>query len=177
MDDAQTSDTTARPFIISRVFDAPRDSVFNAWTEADRLKQWFGPKGVTMSSCTLDLRPGGVFHYCMRVPGGGDMWGRWVFREIVAPERIVVVASFSDAQGNVTRAPFSADWPLESISTTTFLEEAGRTTVTVESLPINASGKERKMFNDMQASMQQGWSGTFDQLAAYLAVTGQPQTQ
>src|SRR5205823_4677268 len=83
------------------------------WVEPDRLARWWGPKGFTMLSSTLDLRPGGIFHYGMRSPDGREMWGRWVFREVVAPERLVFVASFSDEAGGVTRHPFAPDWPLE----------------------------------------------------------------
>src|SRR3990167_8452907 len=81
----------AKPFVISRTFDAPRDKVWKAWTERERLKQWFGPKGFTMPTCKLDLKPGGIFHYCLTTPQGQEIWGKWVFREIVAPERIVVM--------------------------------------------------------------------------------------
>src|SRR5215468_2760397 len=85
-----------RAFVITRVFDAPLDLVFKAWTEAERLTHWWGPKGFKMLSCKLDLRPGGVFHYGMQAPNGAAMWGKWVFREIVAPKRLVFVVSFSD---------------------------------------------------------------------------------
>ena len=71
----------AKPFVISRTFDAPRDKVWKAWTERERLKQWFGPKGFTMPTCTLDLKPGGIFHYCLTTPQGQEIWGKWVFRE------------------------------------------------------------------------------------------------
>src|SRR5690242_1162231 len=85
-----------RPFVITRVFDAPRPLVWQAWTERDRLMQWFGPKGFTMPVATLDFRPGGVFHFCLRSPDGHQMWGKFAYREIVIPERIVWVHSFSD---------------------------------------------------------------------------------
>jgi len=94
-------------FSITRVFDAPRDLVWKAFTESERLLQWWGPKGFTMRVAKLDLRPSGVFHYSMRSPEGRDMWGKFVYREIVAPERIVFVNSFSDEAGNLTRHPFT----------------------------------------------------------------------
>lgn len=156
-------------FIISRTFDAPRELVWKAWTERDRLMQWFGPKGFTMRLATMDLRPGGVFHYCLRSPDGKDVWGKFVYREIVAPERIVLVNSFSDERGSMTRHLFSPTWPLEMLSTTTFIEEGGRTMVAVQWEPVNASVAERKVFDESHESMRQGWTGTFDQLAAYLA--------
>ncbi len=78
-----------RVLVITRVFDAPRDLVFKAWTEPERLMRWWGPKGFTTPFCKVDLRPGGVFHYCLRSPEGRDVWGKGVYREIVEPERII----------------------------------------------------------------------------------------
>lgn len=159
----------SRPFVISRTFDAPRELVWKAWTERDRLMRWFGPKGFTMTAANLDFRPGGVFHYCLRSPDGKEMWGRFVYREIVAPERIVLVNSFSDPKGGITTHPFSPTWPRETLSTTTLTEIGGRTTVTIVWEPINATDAERQTFDTNREGMTMGWGGTFDQLAAYLA--------
>lgn len=157
------------PFVISRLLDAPRDKVWKAWTEVERLKQWWGPKGFTVSHCTLDLRPGGTMHYCLRSPDGNDMWGRFVYREIVKPERLVWVNSFSDEKGGVTRHPMSPDWPREMLTTVSFAEQKGGTLVTVQWVPIDASEAERRTFEDGRDSMKQGWTGTFEQLEQYLA--------
>ena len=111
-----SSDTKApssREFVITRTFNAPRDLVWKAWAERERLMRWFGPKGFTMSSATLDFRPGGVFLYSLRSPDGLEIWGKFAYREIVAPERIVVVNSFSDETGGVTRHPLNPTWPLD----------------------------------------------------------------
>jgi uncharacterized protein YndB with AHSA1/START domain len=166
---ARDGSSAVPEFFLARCFGAPRALVFRAWTEPDRLARWFGPKGFTMLSCTLDLRPGGVFHYGMRSPDGQVMWGRWVFREIVAPERLVFVASFSDETGGVTRHPFAPDWPLEVLSTLTLTEHHGQTTVAMRGIPVNATDPERKTFEAAHDSMQKGWTGTLDQLAGYLA--------
>ena len=155
-------------FVITRVFDAPRERVWKSWTEAERLKQWWGPKGFTVSHCTVDLRPGGVMHYCLRSPDGDDMWGKFVYREIVKPEKLVFVVSFSDEKGGITRHPMSPDWPREMLSTVTFAEQHGGTLITVRWIPIDATELERKTFEDGRDSMKQGWGGTFDQFAAYL---------
>ena len=88
------------------------------------LAPQFGPKGFATTSARNDPRPGGVFHYRMRSPAGQEMWGKWVYREIAPPERLVFVQSFSDEAGNTVRAPFSAEWPLEVLSTVTFAEHA-----------------------------------------------------
>jgi uncharacterized protein YndB with AHSA1/START domain len=151
------------------VLDAPRELVWKAWTERDRMMRWFGPKGFTMTAADLDFRPGGVFHYCLRGPDGREMWGKFVYREIVPPERIVLVNSFSDANGGLTRHPMSPTWPREMLTTTTFAEQAGRTTVTIRWSPLNATEAERQTFDASHAGMRTGWTGTFDQLAEYLA--------
>jgi uncharacterized protein YndB with AHSA1/START domain len=158
-----------KEFVISRTFDAPRNVVWKAWTERDQLMQWFGPKGFTMSAAKLDFRPGGMFHYCLRSADGKEMWGKFVYREIVAPERIVLVNSFSDEKGSLTRHPASPTWPSEMLTTATFTEEKGKTTVTVRWIPINPTDDERKTFDGARDGMRQGWTGTFDQLADYLA--------
>jgi len=168
---SQTHETAiaANPFSITRMLDAPRERVFRAWTEASELMGWFGPQGVTIPACNLDLRFGGTFHYCMRMPNGAELWGKWTFQEIQPPERIVLVSSFSDADGGITRHPFVSEWPLETLSTTT-LEEAGEQTVlTITWLPFNAQDNEIARFNAMHQDMIQGWTGTLNQLTAYLA--------
>ncbi len=159
----------ATEFVITREFDAPRALVFKVWTEADHLKHWFGPTGFTNVSCSIDLRPGGSFHYGLRSPDGLVIWGKWTFREIVSPERLVVIVSFSDEAGGITRHPWSPDWPMETLSTMTLTEHEGKTTLTIRWAPFNATESERKTFAAGHGSMQQGWTGTLDQLAAYLA--------
>ncbi len=155
-------------FVVTRSFDAPRELVWKVYTEIEHLKHWWGPKGFTWIGGTLDFRPGGMFHYGMRSPDGHEMWGRFVYREIAKPETIVFVNSFSDKAGGITRAPFAPDWPLEVLNTVTLLEHAGRTTLTMRGAPINATAAERARFDAMRPSMDQGFAGTFDQLAEYL---------
>jgi uncharacterized protein YndB with AHSA1/START domain len=156
-------------FVISRLFDASLDLVWKAHTEVERLRQWWGPKGFTMLSAELDLRPGGMFHYGMRAPDGSEIWGRFVYREITAPKRIVFLESFSDAQGGATRHPWSATWPLKTLNTLTLSEQESRTRVTITSEPHDATIAERRTFESGRECMRMGFTGTFDQLAAYLA--------
>ena len=156
-------------FVISRVFDAPRELVWKAFTEPQRMKEWWGPTGVTITKSEMDLRPGGSYHYAMRTPDGNTMWGKFVYREITPPSRMVLVSSFSDETGGVTRHPMAPTWPLEMLSTFSFEEEGGKTRFTVRWSPLNASEEERATFVAGHASMQQGWGGTLDKLAAYLA--------
>jgi uncharacterized protein YndB with AHSA1/START domain len=161
-------DPTERPFVLTRVFDAPRDRVWKTWTEREHM-QWWGPKGVTIHHAKLDLRPGGMFHYCMRTPDGHDMWGKWVIREVVKPEKLVFINSFSDEAGGLTRHPMSANWPLELLSTITFAAQNDKTQLTIQWLPVNATDVERKTFDEAHEGMRGGWTGSLDQLEAYLS--------
>ena len=156
-------------FVISRVFDAPRNLLFRVWTEREHLEQWWGPKGVTIVSCTNDLRPGGKMHYAMRAPDGTVMWARWVYREIEAPERLVFVNSFSDESGGLAPVPFDEEWPSEMLSVITFEDVSGRTRVTVRFSAWNATKNARCVFAAGHLSMEGGWTGTFEQLEEYLA--------
>jgi uncharacterized protein YndB with AHSA1/START domain len=172
------TETSAAPtnedFVVTRTFDAPRALVWKAWTEPERLAQWWGPKGCTIRVVTLDVRPGGMFHYAMAYQPGQDMWGRFVYREIEAPERLVYVSSFSDAEGGITRAPFPQlrdTFPLEILNTLTLTEDGGKTTVSLRGHPLNATDEERATYRGMFGSMQQGFAGTFDRLDGYLAKT------
>jgi len=159
------------PFVIARVLDAPRDKVWRAWTEVEHLRQWWGPKGFAVTHCKVDLRPGGLMHYCLRMPDGGEMWGKFVYREIVKPERLVWINSFSDKDGGTTVHPMSPDWPREMLTKVTFEAQGGKTRVTVQWVPVDASTDiERKTFDEGRDSMKQGWSGTFEQLESYLSL-------
>ena len=164
-----------RPFVISRVFNARRDIVWKSWTEAERLKQWWGPKGFTVHTSKVDLRPGGMFHYGMTAPDGSEMWGRFLYREIEAPRRLVCINSFSDPQGGLSRHSGHLEWPLQILSTVTFEEAGEKTTVTVHWEALEATEPERKTFDEGRQSMQMGWSGTFEQFSDYLAKAVQEQ--
>jgi len=162
----------SKPFIISRTFDAPRDLVWEAFTDPEHMKQWWGPKGFTVIASKMDLRPGGTYHYGMTAPDGSPMWGKFVYREITAPERLVFINSFSDEAGGVTRHPGAADWPLLMLSTFTFEElPGGKTKFTVQWTAYQAAEAELAVFNSdkSRASMTNGWTGTMDQLESYLA--------
>jgi uncharacterized protein YndB with AHSA1/START domain len=156
-------------FVIERVFDAPRDLVWKCFAEPERLKEWFGPKGSVIVASKMDFRVGGTYHGAMRDESGRVMWAKFVYREIVAPERLVWVHSFSDEAGGLTRHPLSATWPLELLTTVTF-EDApgGKTKVTLRWSPLNATAEEKKTFDAARDGMSQGWIGTFERLAAYL---------
>jgi uncharacterized protein YndB with AHSA1/START domain len=169
---ASQVETKSPDFVISRVFNAPRDLVWKAWTDPEALAQWWGPKGSQIRVIKLDVRPGGIFHYAMAFQPGRDIFGRFIYREIAAPQRLVFVNSFSDAEGGITRAPFpqlGGTWPLEVLNTLTLTEQDGKTSVALRGGPINATEEERKTFASMFDSMRQGFGGTFDKLEDYLA--------
>jgi uncharacterized protein YndB with AHSA1/START domain len=158
--------TKTEDLVIARVFNAPREAVWKAWTERDRLEKWWGPKGCSLSVVTLDLRPGGKFQ------PGHPIYGRFIYREIVAPERIVFVSSFSDEKGGITRPPFPNirdTFPLEILNTVTLAESGSKTSLTLRGGPVDPTEAEMQTYVGMFASMQQGFGGTFDQLDAFLA--------
>jgi uncharacterized protein YndB with AHSA1/START domain len=162
-----------RELVVTRTFDAPRALVFRAWTEPEHLRRWFGPRGWTLTVCTIDLRPGGIWHYCMRGPGGEESWGRAVYREITPPERLVYTDSFSDAAGNVvepTRYGLSPDFPREMLVTVTFEARDGKTLVTLRLAFGTTPDAERQ-------AVQWGWGESLDRLAETLAGDGSASRQ
>ena len=167
--DAKTSRKSV--FEIARVFKAPRDRVWKAWSEADQLKHWWGPKGSTIETPHLEFRPGGFFHYAMKFAGAPTMWGRFNYRKIVAPERIVWLNSFSNERCGIARAPFSELCPLEIENTVTFTEQAETTTVMLCAEPFGENAEERRFFDELcsSGSLEQGYGGTFEQLAEHVA--------
>jgi uncharacterized protein YndB with AHSA1/START domain len=153
-----------RALVIERVFDAPRELVWKAWTDPEMFKRWWGPKDFTVPHCTIDLRVGGKYLYCMRGPDGQDTWATGVYREIVPPERLVKTDSFADAQGNVVPAThygMGADFPLEMQVTVTFEEYQGnKTKMTLRhvGLPVG----------EMSEQTGAGWNESFDKLVEAL---------
>jgi uncharacterized protein YndB with AHSA1/START domain len=110
-----------------------------------------------------------MFHYGMVGPDGSEMWGKFVYREIAPPERMVFVVSFSDENAGTTRHPMAPTWPAEMLNVVTFTAHGEKTTITLRSSAYNATDEERATFKAGHASMQGGFTGTFNQLAAYLA--------
>ncbi|MEX0741712.1 MAG: SRPBCC domain-containing protein, partial [Phycisphaeraceae bacterium] len=147
-----------------RVFDAPRELVWQAWTDPEMFTKWWGPKGYTTPHCEIDLRVGGKVLNCMRSPEGQDYWSTGVYREIVPPERIVCTDSFADEKGNVVPAThygMGPDVPLEMLVTVTFEDLGGKTRMTLrhEGLPAG----------EMSDGAGVGWNESFDKLAEVLA--------
>ena len=168
MTDTNNPQTVNTDFVISRTFNAPRDLVWKVWTDPNHISQWLSPGGGKISVSKMEFRPGGIFHYCMKAPDGSDMWGKWEFREIKAPERLVLINCFSDAEGNATRHPMAPTWPLYMTTTSTLVEQGDKTALTLVWSPFNATEEEQQTFNAAHAGMEQGWGGSFAQLEAYL---------
>jgi uncharacterized protein YndB with AHSA1/START domain len=157
-------------FVIARVFDAPRQRLWEVLTEAEHLKAWWSPTGFTMIAANIDLRPGGIFHCGLQAVDGYKMWGKFVYREIVPPERLVFVNSFSNAAGGVTRHPIVPTWPMETLITVTFDDEGGgKSKLNVRWAAHNANEVEQKTFDASHVGMKATWTGTLDRLGAYLA--------
>jgi len=159
-----------QPYSNFRVLNAPRDLVFRVYTEASHLENWLSPAGFQTFHSNMDFKIGGTYHYGLQGPNGMQMWGKQVFRDIVPNEKIVLVQSFSDKDGGLTRHPMSATWPLEMLATTTF-EDAGpgKTKVTITWQPITSDDIELTTFDNARPGMDNGFAGTFAKLDAYLA--------
>lgn len=153
---------------ISRVFDAPRERVWKAWTDPLEIKKWWGPKGFTSPSAMLDLRVGGTFLYCMHGPAGSefdkDLWSTGTFREIVPMERIVATDHFADAHGNIISPKeygMPGDWPEQGMLVTATFEDAGpgktKLTLLHEGHP-----------KDIADMAKQGWNESLEKLEAML---------
>jgi uncharacterized protein YndB with AHSA1/START domain len=158
-----TGETAQRELVITRIFDAPRDLVWKAWTDPEHFKRWWGPKGFTSPFCKIDLRVGGKYLNCMRSPEGQDFWTTGVYREIVPLERIVYTDSFADQEGNVVPAThygMSPDFPRERLVTVTFEDYDGKTKMTLKhvGLPVG----------EMSELTEAGWNESFDKLAESL---------
>jgi uncharacterized protein YndB with AHSA1/START domain len=142
---------------ITRVFDAPRKLVFQAWTNSERMKRWWGPNGFTTLRCELDPRPGGVIRIDLRAADGKVFPHRGTVREIVPPERLVLAMSVQDSEGNII---------LEGVTTVTFTEESGKTKLTLHSRIENATPELAAMH---MAGMENGWNQALDHLAKELS--------
>jgi len=159
----ESATTTGQAVVIERMFDAPRELVWQAWTEPDQIAQWFGPTGYTIPSIEVDLRIGGRMLFAMRSPEGEDIWSLGVFREIDPPSRLAWDDSFADPDGNIVPASYydmEGDVPLVMTVTVTLEDVDGRTKMTMlhAGLPVEHG-----------EGANEGWSQSFDKLAEYLS--------
>ena len=145
--------------VITRIFDAPRKLVWQAWTDPEHAARWWGPKNFTAPVTEIDLRVGGRYFNCMRSPEGKDFYSTGVFREIVLYERLVFTDSFADENGNIVPAThygMSADFPLEMQVIVSFEDYQGKTKMTLMHIGLPAG--------EMKEMTGAGWNESFDKL-------------
>ncbi|QWH18261.1 SRPBCC domain-containing protein [Bacillus mycoides] len=146
-----------RVLVLERVFDAPRDLVFSMFKEPEHLKHWWGPRGWEITACTVDFRPGGVWHYCMKCVNqnleqffGMESWGKAVYKELIESEKIVYTDYFSDVEGNVN----------DSMPSTEMTLECGKTKLINRAEYVN----KEALKSVMDMGMLQGITETWDRL-------------
>lgn len=145
--------------IMERSFDAPKELVFSMFIESDHITHWWGPIGWDTTVYKMEVKPGGIWHYCMRSPEGQESWGKAVYREIDPPDRLVYVDAFSDEQENEVE-----DMPMMLIKMDFITEGAGCKVVSATKFD---SQEELQNVIDMQAV--DGMNQTYDRLEKYLA--------
>ena len=158
------SKEAATEIVIERIFDAPRELVWKAWTEPERIMRWWGPNGYTLLACKIDLRVGGKYLFCMRTPEAQDSWTGGTYREIVPMERIVATEHHADEHGNVLPPLIDAPeggLPDVLLVTVTFEDLGGRTKLTLRHAGMPAG--------EMAGMAAEVWNQAFDKLAELLA--------
>ncbi len=158
-------------FSIVKTFNASKKAVFEAFSSSEALAEWWGPVEAPIDVIKLDFKPGGIFHY--RMNGKTVNYGVFNYREINEPDNITWINSFADENAVIIKPPFPGiDFPKEILNTITLDEHDGVTTLTLTAQPVNATEEEAKTFYQFAESMQNGFGGTFNQLANYLTKTG-----
>ena len=154
--------------VVTRIFDAPRELVWKAWTDPEYVMQWWGPKGFTTPVCKMDFRVGGKYLCCMRSPDGQEFWNAGEYHEIVPHEKIVSSMYFADAQGNKVEA---SEYGIEHEAIAdaydvTLFEDLGdgRTRLTFTGNEPMESAKE--------SGQLEGWNQILDKVADVLAGMG-----
>jgi uncharacterized protein YndB with AHSA1/START domain len=156
-----TYDNLLPKLVMTREFDAPREFLWKAWTDPGMLGVWWGPTVHTSPYNEIDLRVGGRFLICMRVPDGKDLWGTGTYLEIVEPELLVIMDSFADEQGNKVPASYydmHDTYPLEMKFSVEFKDLDGKTRMTLTYDDIGGIPE-----GDLH-EMEQGWNQSFDKL-------------
>ena len=141
-----------REVLLTRVFDAPRELVFKAWTDPEHVAQWYGPAGFSVVFLEMDVRPGGAWRKCMRSPEGIDYWRRGVFREVVEPERLVFTYVSDDPLGISGH---------ETLVTITFADRGAKTLMTFRQAEFESVAA--------RDSHRGGWTSCMERFAAYVA--------
>ncbi len=151
----QLTTPSDREIAMSRVFDAPRGLVFDAFTKPELVRRWLlGPEGWTMPTCEIDLRVGGAYRYIWRHTNGNEMGMGGVFREIVVPERLVATEKFDESW-----------YPGEAVGTLALVERDGKTTITQTVLYESREARDAVL----KSPMEQGVAAGYDRLERILA--------
>ncbi|MBW7452598.1 SRPBCC domain-containing protein [Paenibacillus sepulcri] len=165
MTNQMVSKVEEKVLVLEREFKAPRELVFEAFSQAEHLKHWWGPRGWSLPVCHIDFRVGGVWHYCMKCEDknqgeyyGMESWGKGVYSEIIVPEKIGYVDYFSDAEGNV------AENMPATVVDMTFIETDGGTKIISRSEYATVEGLQQVL--DM--GMLEGITDTWDRLVEHL---------
>lgn len=154
-------ETKNRELIITRNFNAPKNLVFEVWSDCKHLKHWWGPKEWPMNECEMDFREGGAWRYCLRGPNEGDeSWGKAIYQEIKNPGKIVYKDHFTDSEGTINE-----EMP-DLLITVEFIESEGQTRQIQTAL--FDSVETRKKITDM--GFVEGMSSSLDRLEEHLAV-------
>jgi uncharacterized protein YndB with AHSA1/START domain len=157
-------------FVISYEFNAPKELVFNAFSQAEALNEWWGPVQTKNSVISLDFRPGGIFHFKMESANAIN-YGRFVFGNIQPYDLLEFTNSFADEHANVVPAPFDIPIPARIFYCLIFTENNGKTTITMTGQSVEATQEEEVGFRSINESMQQGFGASFQQLSDYLLKT------
>jgi uncharacterized protein YndB with AHSA1/START domain len=159
------TDSNQNEFVITRVFDAPRELVWKMWTEPEMVMKWWGPEIFTSPTCKIDLRVGGKYLYCMRGPDGKDYWNTGTYQEIVPMEKIVTMDSFSDEHGNIISAEEYGlkGFPLKLKVTVLFEDADGKTKMTL----IHETSPDIPA--EMAKNMDMGWNQSLAKMEKALA--------
>ena len=148
---------------ITRIFDAPTEEVWRAWTNPERMKGWYGPKDFTIPIVEMDLRVGGKVFTCMESPEGQKFYSTGTYKVIEPLKKLVTTDNFADEHGNVVPAShygFTYDFPDELLVTTTFEDLGGQT-----KMVMNHAGMPG---GELGEATRQSWSEMFDKLEAIL---------
>ena len=146
-------------YVLDRIFDAPRELVWRAWTDPDLLHRWYGP-GVETIIHRFDLKPGGSWLNEMKWGGNSD-FSKMVFQEVREPERLVWHHSSSDSDWNIITSPMMADWPRVLLTTVLFEDMGDQTKVRLSQVPIEATDAEIACFATTMAGMDKGWGSRY----------------
>ncbi|MCG6166973.1 SRPBCC domain-containing protein [Leptospira sp. FAT2] len=154
---------TKDELVITRLFNAPREAVFDAWTNPEQVMKWWGPKNFTTPYCKMDFRVGGRYVFCMRAPDGNEFWSTGEYKEIVRPEKIVKTDSFADSNGNPVPAShygIEGEWPEVLLISLLFEDQQGKTKFTLRHTGIPGA--------EVSEMTGASWNESLDKLEAIL---------